>query len=320
MRKLASIKRIDSISPIPGADKIEVATVGGWQVVVRKGEFEPGQLVTYIEIDSWVSEEVAPFLFKGREYNGVKGERLRTIKLRGQISQGLILPASSFYAEGEDVTEFLGIQKWEKPVSASLGGLQKGNFPDFIPKTDQERIQNLPWVFDNTDTKYEVTVKLDGSSMTVYSTEGKIGVCSRNIELKLDQEGNTFVDTSKKIFTDPSLFHGYAIQGELMGPRIQGNREGLKTHEFYVFDIFDIDKQLYLIPKERMEFCNRLGLKHVPILTFMTLSCLPSMKHVLEYADNAKSLNNPVAEGVVFKSMDGQFSFKVISNKYLLEE
>lgn len=97
-RKLACVKRIDDLLPIEGADKIEVAVVGGWKVVVKKGDFKKGELAVYLEIDSWVPTEVAPFLTKSghepKEYNGVKGERLRTVKLKKQISQGLLLPIS----------------------------------------------------------------------------------------------------------------------------------------------------------------------------------------------------------------------------------
>jgi len=156
-RKLASIRKITDIQPIEGADFIQVATVDGWKVVVKRGEFNVGDLAVYLEIDSWVPHELAPFLSNGKEprdYNGVKGERLRTIKLRGQVSQGLLLNldddvvygallGSNDWFEGQDHTEQLGIQKWEAPIPAQLAGKAKGNFPTgLIPKTDQERIQN----------------------------------------------------------------------------------------------------------------------------------------------------------------------------------
>ncbi len=162
-RELATVRMIDAIEAIDGADAIEVAIVGGWAVVVKKGEFAAGDLAVYLEIDSWVPTELAPFLSKGqdpREYNGVKGERLRTIKLRGQISQGLLLPmlmldettrggdAVNFCEEGSNVTEVLGIQKWEAPANAQLAGQARGNFPPLIPKTDQERVQNLSQLID----------------------------------------------------------------------------------------------------------------------------------------------------------------------------
>ena len=354
-RKLASIRKIAEIKPIVGADAIEVARVNGWMVVVKKGEFKEGDLACYIEIDSWVPHTLAPFLTKGkepREFGGVKGERLRTIKLRGQVSQGLLLPVEFHVCGGMhflgmsgmdddliysthqmpreaipddyfgfDLSDWLGIQKWERPIPAQLQGQMRGNFPSFIRKTDQERIQNLPKVFDDMASQYEVSVKLDGSSMTVYWYEGEMGVCSRNVELKLDQEGNTFVDTAKRIFGGKE-FAGLAIQGELMGPGIQGNRESLKQHEFFVFDIYDIEDQSYLTPKYVRAFCEEYGLLHVPVkyddvsLEDLGVTCISEM---LEYAEGP-SLSHPVREGLVFKRVDGAFSFKAISNQFLLKE
>jgi hypothetical protein len=164
MRKLASIRKINLVEPIEGADAIEVATVDGWKVVVKKNEFKVGDLVVYFEIDSWVPTGLAPFLSKGkepREYNGIKGERLRTIKLRGQISQGLILPyaiCGKICEEGEDVSELLYIQKYEAPIPAQLAGQVKSTFPSFIPKTDQERVQNIPDLLSGryADEEFEV--------------------------------------------------------------------------------------------------------------------------------------------------------------------
>lgn len=167
-RKLASIQKIEEIKPIEGADAIEAYRVLGWWVVSKKDEFKVGDLVCYFEIDSWIPHELAPFLSKGnepREYNGVKGERLRTIRLRGQVSQGLLLPIHTVWTKhvdfhkfpeantwdwqsdwtddeviGLDVTAILGIQKWEAPLPAQLQGQAKGTFPtSLIPKTDQER-------------------------------------------------------------------------------------------------------------------------------------------------------------------------------------
>src|SRR5690606_882923 len=157
MRKLASIRVISELKPIEGADFLQLAIVDGWQCVVRKGEFTVGQKVVYFEIDSWVPYLFAPFLMKDgkiRTFNGVEGDRIRTIKLRGQLSQGLVIPIpltvekAGLLAEGDDVTEVLGIQKYERELPASLQGMAKGSFPSFIRKTDQERIQNLKRSFE----------------------------------------------------------------------------------------------------------------------------------------------------------------------------
>lgn len=342
-RKLASIKRITEIRPIAGADAIECAIVGGgWPVVVKKGEFAVNDLALFCEIDAFVPHEIASFLSRGkepREYNGVKGERLRTIKLRGQLSQGLLLPLSVLESqwtergemqiaviEGDDVTDLLGIQKWEKPIPAQLQGQIRGNFPSWLRKTDQERVQNLDGQIDYAQT-YEATIKLDGSSMTIWFKDGEWGVCSRNIDLKTDQEGNTFVDTAKRVISHEVLPgiawpDNIAIQGELMGPGIQGNRENLKEHEFFVFDIWDIAKQEYYKPEAVCSFCYLYGLEHVPVISAgnsLESLGITSVESALAYAEG-ESMFNPIREGVVFKREDGSGSFKSIANSFLLGE
>ena len=334
MRKLASIRKIASVQPIPGADAIECATVDGWEVVTKKGEFSVGDLVVYFEIDSWVPTELAPFLSKGkepREYNGVKGERLKTIKLRGQLSQGLILPISTiqtcqiirqnFWEVGDDVTELLGIQKWERPMPAQLAGLAKGNFPSFIPKTDQERIQNCKHVLEDREERYEVTIKLDGSSFTAYHRDGETGVCSRNLELK-PSEDNAFWKVARKygVLELLSQKGNYAIQGELMGPGIQGNQEKLEDLEMYVFDVFDIDAQSYLTAEKRYSFLLDTKLQHVPIISPHT--AIPqTLEKVLAMAEGPSLNPKANREGLVFKSTrNPELSFKAISNSWLLKE
>ena len=333
MRKLASIRKIAGVRSIPEADAIECVTVDGWDVVTKKGEFSVNDLVVYIEIDSWAPHELAPFLSKGkepREYKGVKGERLKTIKLRGQISQGLILPLSclphslgfAFAAsEGEDVSEWLGIQKWERPINPKLVGLAKGNFPSFIPKTDQERIQNCINILEDREERYEVTIKLDGSSFTAYHRDGEVGVCSRNLELK-ESETNAFWQVARKYGVLDLLAQegNYAIQGELIGPGIQGNQEKLDDIDMYVFDVFDIDSQSYLNALGRYALVDKLKLKHVPILGY-NKQAPEDLQAALKYAEGT-SLNPAVnREGVVFKSTrNPSLSFKAISNSWLLKD
>ena len=348
MHKLATLRTISELRPIEGAVAIECAVIDGWTVVVKKGEFKPNDMVVFFEIDSWVPTKIAPFLTKTGQspkvYNGVEGERLRTVKLRGQLSQGLVIPYTTFpevvQAVHEsnlydltnpniDLTEMLGIQKWEPTIPAQLMGMAKGVFPSKLRKTDQERIQNLvDQVFDggeNELAKYEVTIKLDGSSMTVYQLDGEIGVCSRNLNLKLDQEGNTFVDTAKRIgLLDKlsTLGCNIAVQGELMGVGIQGNRENINgRHRFFVFDIWDADKQEYMSPTDRYALCEELGVETVPVLhTDTTLEALGlvDLQSILDFAEGP-SLTHKIREGVVFKRVDGQFSFKAISNTFLLK-
>lgn len=333
MRKLASIRKIDEIRPIEGADAIECAMVGGWSVVVKKGEYNTGDLAIYCEIDSWIPTELAPFLSKGsepREFNGVKGERLRTVKLRGQLSQGLLLPTvgqTPLKGEGDDLTEFLGIQKWEAPIPAQLAGDVEGAFPSFVPKTDQERIQNLSVeleVWRSESFTWEVSEKLDGSSMTVYLNEGKFGVCSRNWELR-ETQSNTLWNVARKHNLEDVLVkagRNLALQGELIGEGIQGNPYKLKGQDFFVFDIYDIDKQEYMKPTERRAFAVEHELKHVPV--FKTEYVIhETMDQLLKYAEGKSvmgDVNGPEREGLVFKcNTFGGPTFKAISNRFLLK-
>ena len=350
-RKLASIAEITYIKPIEGADAIECAIVnGGWPVVVKKGEYQVNDLAIYLEIDSWVPHELAPFLSKGqepREYNGVKGERLKTVKLRGQVSQGLLLPLSTWgpknrpwtigeegFDVGTDLTEYLGIQKWEPPIPSQLQGMMRGNFPHFIPKTDQERCQNLRKdIFEtHKDDVYEVTTKLDGSSMTVYVKDGEIGVCSRNIDL-VETEGNTFWKSAREqnivdTLLELSAENGeeYAIQGELIGEGIQGNPEKLTGHKFFLFDIYSITAGRYLKVDERYSIIDKLNMngasiEHVPVIGIMysVAKVFSTIDELLEFAEGPSLNPQTKREGLVFKSWGSDFSFKAISNSYLLK-
>lgn len=332
MRKLATVRKIDAIHPIPDADAIEVAAVGGWRVVVKKGEYQAGDLAVYCEIDSWIPNELAPFLSKGqepREYNGIKGERLRTVKLRGQVSQGLLLPTTSWIdnhsEEGDDLTVYFKIQKYEAPIPAQLAGEVRGMFPSFIPKTDQERIQNLTKeLSDWKDLSFtwEVTEKLDGSSMTTYVMDDDSGVCSRNLNLKESSTNSLWRVALADSLIDKikSTNRNLALQGEIIGEGIQGNPYKLKGQQFYLFDIYDIDRGEYLSPSERASLVQELGINHVPIVSSDKNISLDDVQSLLVQAEGKSQLcATTEREGLVFKSNELEASFKAISNKFLLK-
>lgn len=346
MRKLATIQTIKGIRPIQNADAIEVATVLGWNVVTKKGEFSIGDLAIYFEIDSFLPvQPTFEFLRKGcykQLPDGTEGFRLRTVRLRGQLSQGLLLPLTVFphidfsnLSVGDEVTELLGVTKFEPPIPASLAGEVKGLFPPFIRKTDQERIQNLYDDYAQTFSSepWEVTVKLDGSSGTYYINDGQFGVCSRNLELR-ETEGNTFwkiarsfniEETLRKIHAETGM--NLALQGEVIGEGIQGNKEKIKGHAFYIFDIYDIDNQRYMTPKERREvfvnFIADTGVNHVPILEEAYYPFEQLLESLLEFASGPSQNPQTPREGLVFKTnrrveLYGDIvSFKVISNQFL---
>ena len=337
-RKLATIRSIAAIEPIEGADAIEVAVVDGWKVVVKKGEYAAGDLAVYLEIDSWVPTTLAPFLTKAghfpKVFEGVEGERLRTIKLRGQISQGLLLPLSVVFELppttnvdiiGADVTEQLGIIKWERPMNAQLAGMARGNFPALVPKTDQERVQNLVKEFNGVfqEDTWSITEKLDGSSCTFYlDDEDVFHVCSRNLDLKED-EANSFWKVARKFQIEDMMrrnfMKGMAIQGEMIGEGIQGNQ--YKTQlDFYVYDMYNTHTAQYILPIQLKAACERLGLKHVPILAEDISLVGESVSGILAQAEGKSELNGSEREGLVFKSNSiHNRSFKAISNKWLLK-
>ena len=351
-RKMATVRKIDSIREIPGADSIECCTLGGWNVVTRKGEFTAGDLAVYCEIDSFIPTAIAPFLTKpghsSKTFEGVAGERLRTVKLRGQLSQGLLLPVfndvtgtylmiytdetgeySLTVAEGADVSEALGIVKWEMPMNAQLAGMAKGNFPSVIPKTDQERVQNLKQEIDQAITdnlQFEVTEKLEGSSMTVYLIDGVFGVCSRNLDLK-ETEDNTFWQVARRDGIEAKMRASppggdFAIQGELIGPGIQGNIYKLSKPEFRVFDVYSISGGYYLTPSNRREFINVMGLLHVPVFKSDFMLTTETVVDLLQMAEGKSvmgTITGPEREGIVFKQVNGGMTFKAISNRYLLK-
>ncbi len=346
-RKLASIRLIKAIEPIMDADLIECVSVDGWKLVAKKGEFQVGDLCVYFEIDSFLPVlPVFEFLRKScyRKMGEQEGFRLKTIKLKGQISQGLALPLAILthfeldptlpLEVGTDLTSVLGVDKYDPPVNITVMGNVKGNFPSFIPKTDQERIQNCFDFYQQKyrDHRFEVSLKLDGSSCTLFYVnrpENPFGICSRNYELKLDDE-SSFIDIAQKLKSTIEEYcqkhqRELAFQGELMGPKIQGNRERLDEATFFLFDIYDIAQGCYLSAPERMKIFKESALdllaKHVPMIdqSFDFFGTFHDVDQALNYVDRP-SIHAKIAEGCVFKSlMHPSVSFKVINNQFLLK-
>jgi RNA ligase (TIGR02306 family) len=356
MRKLASIRRITNLLPIDGADAIETAVIDGWQTVVKKGEYTAGDLVVFLEIDSWVPNSLAPFLThkdkQPRVYEGVPGERLRTVKLRGQISQGLVLPLSVIpepdvhsIVEGDDVTTLLGVLKWEPAVSVTMGGQARGNFPSFIPKTDQERVQNIRQeVLDEWFSKYtwELSEKLYGCSATYYiDADDKFHACSRNIDLT-DSEDNLWWNVARKYEIEDTLRlfkkiaaeqNGdeniiVAIQGEIVGPGVNGNMYKFEEHEFFAFDLFVPTATPQYCPKDvlremivELQSKNLVKFNYVPS-TYIKANQPVAKEILLKGADEGFSHfgDGILREGFVFCAIeDPSVSFKVVSNAWLLK-
>lgn len=329
-RKLASIQKILTIESIEGADAIVKATVLGWQVVIRKDEFQVGDLCVYCEIDSLLPEKPEFEFLRNKSF------RIRTLRLRGQISQGIcfplsILPDEFVPAEGLDVTTVLGISKYEHPIPTDLSGKMKAGFPSFIPKTDETRVQVLANVLEAyAGTLCYVTEKLDGSSVTYFIHDGEFNVCSRNLNL-LETPDNSLWRVAHQLELPAKLMQSginCALQGEIIGAGIQGNKYKLKGHSVRFFNIFLIDEYRFLDFDDLVKYLNKLDLAMVPVLE--QNYALESDISTLITKSQGKSVLNPHIhrEGIVIRPLKeqrtnidglGRVSFKAINPEFLLK-
>jgi len=339
MRKLASIQKVISVSPIPGADRVEKIQVLGWQLVSRKGEFQAGDCCVYFEIDS-VLPDRSIFSFLWPDGKRPDNFRLRSKRMRGVLSQGLALPVSVLpescpIAEGSDVTAQLGVTKWE-PASTSGAREIAGNFPTHLfNKTDEIRLQSVPEVLDELrGVECYAAVKLDGQSLTFAKHRDAEGetqfVCTRNYALK-DIEGSPHWTMARQLGIFENMPAGFAVQGEFVGESIQGNRLGIRGKAFYAFQVFDISGQAYLDFEDFQEFCSRYSIPTVPILWVRQLDI--TLETALAAAEGNYDSGHP-REGIVIRPTRernsaviasylgtglARASFKVINNAFLLK-
>ena len=344
MRKLASIQRIYAIDPIEGADKIELAHVLGWQCVVNKGQFAPMDIGVYFEIDSFLPirpefEFLRASSYKKTDVMG-EGFRLRTMRFRGQISQGLLLPVSSFPEipenadVGTDVTELLGVRKWEIEEKATSSGTVIGTLPYDIPHTDETRVQENPELIQAfAGLEYYISTKMDGSSHSIGIDEDGFHVTGHNYEYA-DDGASSFYELVKargyrekaESFAAQEGLKTLTIQGELCAPGIQRNHLRLLKPEWYVFTVRENGKRVGL--NRMLQVCDALGMEHVPIEEVDTdlPSRYPTVEALLERADGEYPKGGK-KEGIVIRPTEPIFcplisaslSMKVVNNKYLLK-
>lgn len=345
-RNLASIQKILDIKPIEGADKIELARVLGWQVVIIKDQFKVGDLCVYCEADSLFPDKPEFEFLRPRKF------RVKTIRLRGTISQGIvfslsILGGKSFpsdirkdkiydFKEGMIVTEMLGIELYQPPIPPDLKGLVKGAFPGFIPKTDETRVQLLQSIITRyKGTKCYFSEKVDGSSCTVFMRDGILGVCSRNLEL-LETPDNAFWKIVREDKIEEKLrkskIKNIAIQGELVGHGIQKNPLKIEGRKIFWFNVFDIDSFKYLDFEDFISFCKELKLETVPILN-TDFILIDNIDELVKLATDKSIINKKSwREGIVIRPLkeiidlqmstgmaNARVSFKCINPEYLLE-
>ena len=344
MRKLASIQRIWKIETIEGADKIELAHVLGWQCVVNKGQFKTMDIGVYFEIDSFLPIRPEFEFMRASSYRNTdimgEGFKLRTMRFRGQISQGLLLPISYFpeipenVQIGDDVTELLGVKKWEIEEKVTTGGTVIGTLPYDIPHTDETRVQENPELIQAfAGLEYYISTKMDGSSHSIGIDENGFHVTGHNYEYK-DDGVSAFYELVKareyqrkmEEFIHSKGLKTLTIQGELCAPGIQKNRLRLVKPEWYVFTVRENGKRVGL--NRMLQICESLGMEHVPIEEVGTdlPSKYPTVESLLERADGDYP-NGGKKEGIVIRPTEPVFcplisaslSMKIVSNGYLLK-
>lgn len=327
---LATIQIISDLQPIPNADSIETASMKGlgWKCVVKKGEFKIGDSGVYIQIDTVVPEKPEFEFLRKNNF------RIKTIRLRKQLSQGLLLPLSILpagdYKENDDVTEVVGVKHYEKPIPFHLAGMVKGTFPSSVHKTDEIMLQSILPVLDEIKGKeVYITVKCDGTSATFIRNGDNIDVCSRNLSLK-ETDDSIYWKIYHKYHLD-QIEDGYAVQGELCGPGIQKNNLGLTEHKLFVFNVYDIKSGRYLGYYALVDFCSKYNLEMVPVIQVCKFDF--ALEQLLEMA-KGKYDSGKQREGIVIRSttetysptidekygMRGRMSFKVLNNEYLEKE
>lgn len=339
---MARVVEVGEIHPIPKADAIEAAKVGGWSAVVKKGAHAKGSRAVYFEIDTFLPEGNPAWQFlvdaHPAEFEGRRGHALRTVRLRGQVSQGLLLSFAELglgeaeaLAPGFDAAERFGARKYEAPLPAELQQSARGMLPTVVPRTKQERLQNLEAEFAEWqrmgargEATWEATEKLEGESCTFAWLGGELRACSHRVDY-LRSDSNVFWRAAEELGIEDKFRSGFggrdfALQGELVGPGLAGNVYGLAERRFLAHEAVDLGQGRKLSPSERRELCARLGLPHVPVLG-VGVALLPgqSMAELLSSADGESSFApGHRREGVVYRcEQDGELSFKAISNEYL---
>jgi RNA ligase (TIGR02306 family) len=348
MRKLASIQTVNALEPILNADAIEKIRVLGWWVVVKKGDFKTGDKLVYCEIDSLLPETPDFEFLRANCYKPAQtdatgtvtvpaGFRIKTVKLRGQVSQGIcfplsVLPPGAPTDEDADVTEVLGVRKWEPPQSGPPGRV-KGTFPGFLPKTDETRVQVLEKVLErHRGRAFYVTEKLDGTSFTAFIREGEFGVCSRNMLLDTTDELSPLVRVAKRLGLEERLrafgaAGGFeaAVQGEVIGPGVQRNKYGLGEVTLRVFNVFDVSAYRFLNHADMLAATAEMGLEAVPQLGTVVLN--HTVDELVAMSEGPSALNAKAQrEGIVLRPLTeledeflGRLSFKAINPKFLLK-
>lgn len=335
MRQMASIKEIKDITPIPDADSIELARIDGWQSVIKKDQFNVGDWVVFCEPDSILPEQPEFEFMRPKKF------KIKTCKLRGVVSQGICFPLSILpdggYTIDQDVSEILGITKYEPPVPTQLRGRIRCPIHRLaVPKTDEMRVQNIPDVLERHQGEtFQVREKIDGTSVSFYlDPETGLHVCSRNVDLAPDFDHKYNGDSYWRYALEhdvedilKTLGSTIALQGELFGEGIQGNKYKLKGLHCRMFNFWDMKNHVYLENDVMEDTVEAFGLGSdflVPDLGQIKLD--HTVDDLLKLATGKSVFNEVLREGLVFRSIPestdykiGRLSFKAVSPEFLMK-
>lgn len=313
---LVYIGKIIQLDPIPGADFIVSATVicgkgGKWKGIVRKSDFKVGSLCQVYLPDALIPECEEMAFMKASNW------RVKMRRFKGAPSEVVIMPDELYYSGGteigRDITQEKSVTKYHKPISPHLQGLAKGDFPSFIPKTDEPNYQRDPELVHSLIGKpWYMTEKADGSSTTAFKYKGEFGLCSRNLELVRNPD-NGYWKVAEKYKVEEKLPEGIAIQWETCGPGIQSNPMGLKEIDGFMFSAYNITEHRYLTFEELKKLSLDIGFPMVKLIEWGH-SFIP---HGIETRGEGVYSNGKQREGVVIRSQhnypSAPVSFKVIN-------
>jgi RNA ligase (TIGR02306 family) len=319
-----TIEEIETVNPIEGADRIQVATVKGlvFNFVIGKDQFKPGDKVLYFPVDSLVPQALAEKLGVAGKLAGKDKNRLKTVKLRRILSQGLVAPVSLIDGlvdrTPESITQFLGITKYEPPEVVCHGG-KLVRHVEYVETYDLEGADRYFNVADQMmNIPVYISSKIEGSNFycgvdatgnsVVGQRSGAIipdGTISHTWWSTATSQG--LIDASTRIRTD--LFPGMSVilRGELIGSGIQGDYYNIGKHKVLIFDIKVNDK--YLSAQNFLDICKKYEVRTVPILSVgKTLREWLNGRTIKEASNHRSTLIDKLEEGIVIKPMLEQYS------------
>ena len=326
---VATIEKVVSVREHPNADLLQIATILGWDVVCKKQDCQKDELVVFINIDSVVDPHPFFHFLKAKSY------QIKPIKIRGYISQGLIVPIKDLQhfgftkiqelSIGSDVSKIVGAKHYEEIEPSRTTGKSKGLFPSFLFKTNENNLRNFPLAIEEIkDKEVYITQKIDGTSATFYVKSGRFGVCSRTLDLQEDE--NHYWNMVKKYdlaFKMLNFDDDIAIQGEIYGPSIQNNSSGIKQISFAAFNIFDIKRLNYGSLQELTDFCSTNDIPQAKIIYRGKMNF--ELKDLIRMASEQFYDNNNPCEGIVIRTVEpinskcmalNRWSAKVLNENY----